>query len=233
MVTIEYRTTEYLKIEQLNNLRKGHAMDNNNFMSPADMAAVLRDNDNGWGGNSWWILLLFICLFNGGGMWGGNRSCSDALANQTIARAATTDDVATCQWRQDLSGQVRGITGGLADLGYSINTNIAQTRYDLADRSNNNAYNILSTLNNMAANQEKCCCENKQLISDTKYDLTNAIHAEGEATRALLQSNKIENLEAQLNQLQIQATLFNFGRYNAVNNGMYGPYYGGYYGTTF
>ena len=38
-------------------------------MSAADLAAVVgnRNNDGMWGGDgSWWIILLFLCLFNGG-----------------------------------------------------------------------------------------------------------------------------------------------------------------------
>lgn len=42
-------------------------------MSPADFAAVMRGNNgygynDGWGGgNSWWIVILFLAM-----MWGGN-----------------------------------------------------------------------------------------------------------------------------------------------------------------
>lgn len=36
-------------------------------ISPADLAAVMNKNDSWGNGGCWWIILLFICLFNGGG----------------------------------------------------------------------------------------------------------------------------------------------------------------------
>lgn len=41
-----------------------------NGMSPADYAAITGNNQNGWGGdNMWWIILLFLVFGNG---WGNN-----------------------------------------------------------------------------------------------------------------------------------------------------------------
>ena len=51
------------------------ALDNGGGMSPADMAAVMGNNNgNGWGfGNdsgAWWIIILFLFAFMGNGGWG-------------------------------------------------------------------------------------------------------------------------------------------------------------------
>lgn len=44
-------------------------------------------------------------------------------------------------------------------------------------------------------------------------DTQRAIHAEGEATRAMLQQNKIESLQAQINNLQMQNAMAGVVRY--------------------
>ena len=51
-------------------------------MSPADYAAVTRNNDDGFGGGNgaWWLIVLFLFAFTGwgnagrGGMFGGGTS---------------------------------------------------------------------------------------------------------------------------------------------------------------
>lgn len=42
-----------------------------NEMTPADMAAVIKDNDGFGNGNGWWIILLFMFMGFGTGGWGG------------------------------------------------------------------------------------------------------------------------------------------------------------------
>ena len=53
-------------------------MFNGSGLSVADIAAVTRDNDNdGFGGNNgWWLLIILFALFGWGGNgygWGGNQ----------------------------------------------------------------------------------------------------------------------------------------------------------------
>lgn len=50
-------------------------------------------------------------------------------------------------------------------------------------------------------------------VANNKYDLASAIHAEGEATRNMLQQNKIESLQGQINQLQMQNAMCGVVRY--------------------
>ena len=47
-------------------------------MTPADLAAVVNDNDGFGGGNGWWIILLFLFLGWGNNGWGGNNVANDA-----------------------------------------------------------------------------------------------------------------------------------------------------------
>jgi hypothetical protein len=67
---------------------------------------------------------------------------------------------------------------------------------------------------NMLANQNACCCETKQLIMQNNYDSamrdagTNAnITAQIQSVKDMISQNKIEQLQAQVQQLQLaQAT---------------------------
>ena len=50
-------------------------------------------------------------------------------------------------------------------------------------------------------------------IQDKIYDVKTSIHAEGEATRAMIQQNKIETLQGRINQLELQNAMCGVVRY--------------------
>ena len=54
----------------------------------------------------------------------------------------------------------------------------------------------------ISAQISECCCKTQ-----------TAIHAEGEATRALIQENKIEALQQKINALELQSALCGVVRY--------------------
>lgn len=85
---------------------------------------------------------------------------------------------------QALDRQLSGITYGLADSTFALN---------------NTVVNEGRSLQTQIAN---CCCETQK-----------AIHAEGEATRALIQQNKIEALQQKINELELKANLCGVVRY--------------------
>lgn len=86
--------------------------------SLSDIAALAKDNDGCMGG-SWWVILLFLFLMNGNGWNGWNRGGgAGALDTSMMARAATTSDVADSQWRQEVNGQLRGLTNGQCSTAY-------------------------------------------------------------------------------------------------------------------
>ncbi len=93
-----------------------------------------------------------------------------------------------------MNGQLRGITNGLCDGFYAVNSGMKDgfymTREGIAE-------------NRFAAQQ--CCCETNRNIDAARYEnskntceITNAIHAEGEATRALINANTIQELRDRL-----------------------------------
>ena len=64
---------------------------------------------------------------------------------------------------------------------------------------------VLSAINENRFAQQQCCCDTKGLIKDiaaenykNTCEITTAIHAEGEATRALINQNTMQDLRDRL-----------------------------------
>ena len=157
-------------------------MDSN--YSLADIRAATHDMDGMDGQGSWfWIVVLFLFMFgSGNGLFnnGGNA----------LTRAEMTDGFNN----QSVLRKLDGITQGLCDGFYAMNTGML------------NGFNSVGTQiaeSRFAAQQ--CCCETNRNIDNVRYDaqkntcdITTAIHAEGEATRAMIQANTIQNLRDRL-----------------------------------
>jgi hypothetical protein len=67
---------------------------------------------------------------------------------------------------------------------------------------------------------QNCCCETNRNIDAVRYeaqkntcDITTAIHAEGEATRALIRENEIQALRDKVHALEQNAALCGVVRY--------------------
>ena len=92
-----------------------------NEMTPADFAAVCGNNNNdAFGGNgAWWILLLFLFGWGRGGYGGfgnGGGCGGDSCATQADVRAAVD--------QQTLIGKLDRQTYGIADATYALNNTI-------------------------------------------------------------------------------------------------------------
>ena len=170
----------------------------NNALSAADVAAVTNPRmgygcyDGGFGGDSWaWIIL--VILLGGVNGFGYGRDGG---------RCATVEDVNNSANFTRLENQVRmnentiqqgftNIGNGICDLGYKELQNFSTLRYDNAIGQKE-----------LSAQIADCCCKTQ-----------TAIHAEGEATRALIQENKIEALQQKINALELQSALCGVVRY--------------------
>ena len=86
--------------------------------SLADIAAATgasRNNSNdGWGGDGWWIILLFLFAGWGGNGWGGFGGGSGA--------GTVKEEIAYGFDMNGLENGVRGIQQGLCDGFYAMNT---------------------------------------------------------------------------------------------------------------
>lgn len=152
-----------------------------NGLSAGDVLALSRDNDGFFGDGIWGIIMLLIIagLFSGNGFGWGNRN--NGLTEEYIANQFT---------QRDLYNNNTNIL----DTKYSLGTEIMENRFNCSQNACNTQKEILQSrydnaLGNQTilANQAQCCC-----------DLKTAIHAEGEATRNMIQEDKIQQLRDQV-----------------------------------
>ena len=183
-------------------------MDN---MSLADIAAVT-NKDRGDGifgdgcGGFFWIVVLFLVFgMMGGGLWGNNSGLQGALTRGEMADGFNTAEI------------LRNQNGIMRDQ-FGVQRDVLENRYNtqlgLAGIDK-------SIMENRFAGQQ-CCCETQKEILKNRYDgalqaqamqaqqaqcccdVKTAIHAEGEATRALINANTMQELRDNLQAAQLQ-----------------------------
>lgn len=147
----------------------------NEGLSAGDILALTKDNDNDMWNNPF-IYLVWLAILGGGGIFGGGRTAE-------LQNAVTRSDLFEGFNNQDVNGQLRGITSGICDGFYATRQGISELGYAMKD----------------------CCCGINRNIDAVRYEgaqntcaITNAIHAEGEATRALINANTMQDLRDKL-----------------------------------
>ena len=159
----------------------------------------MNKNEGMSGGMGWyWVFFLFFLLAWGGNGFGfGNHNANQInndffffFLKNTVDNGFTQVANQNFGIQKDLCQGFGAIQQGLANLGYQ---------------------------------QQQCCCEVNRNIDAVRADaykntceITNAIHAEGEATRALMTQNTIQELRDQLQAAQLQ--LGNLSQTNTLTN---------------
>lgn len=170
--------------------------------SLSDIAAVIGNNGypampvfmgggfGGYGsglGGDWLGLILLALIFgNGwGGGFGGFGGGNGAFGTAALAQGFADNRVLA---------KLDGITQGLCDGFYAQNTNVLTGFSSIGNQIAENRF---------AAQQ--CCCETNRNIDAVRFDnekcccrLENLIHNEAETTRALINSNTMQNLRDKL-----------------------------------
>lgn len=159
-------------------------------LSAADVAAVTRNNDyDGFGNGGWiWIILLAFLFRGNWGGYGGYGGESPLVSEEFIKRDIfnTNQNVSNtaCQTQRDVLEN--RYTAQLCCC--ETQKEILQSRYDAALQAQT-----------IQAQLASCCC-----------DLKTAIHAEGEATRGLIQGNMIQDLKDRLAERDRDLSTANF-----------------------
>ena len=183
-------------------------MESGSGLSVADALALQNRNNDGMfgGGNGTWVwvfFLFFLLAWGGGGFGFGNN----AAAQGALTRAELYDGLNYNQ----LENAVRGIQNGLCDGFYAMNTGMLNgfsgVQRDLCQGFNG----INQNINQARFDSQQCCCETNRNIDAVRYenarntcDIVNAIKADGDATRALMTQNTIQELRDQLQAAQLQ-----------------------------
>lgn len=178
------------------------------MMENGGLTPVYTVNDGNWGNGSWVWMFLILALCGCGG-WGNNwnRGGGFDMAATFANGSITRDQVANEFSYNDIKNGIRGLANGLCDGFYAQNTTMLQgfnqngrevleSRYQLGEAI---------TANRFASQQ--CCCETNRNIDAVRSEnyrntceITTAIHAEGEATRALITQNQMQELRDRLNE---------------------------------
>ena len=186
-------------------------MDN---LSVADIAAVTRNSDycnDGMGfGGGWLSWILIFALLGGGGFGFNNRG-----------NCASTEDLASGFNFSALQGKTNDILAAVNNVNQNIGNAVCSSTYELGSKIDN------------------CCCNTQAAIQQVRYDMAvqngdikSLIHSEAEATRNLMQQNKIESLQQQINALQLNSALCGIPRTSPYGYGIYAyPTCSGYNGT--
>lgn len=168
-------------------------------MSLSDIAAVTRNNDNdGWGNSgAWWIIILFLFVFMGGGFWGNRQGDYGQYAT-----AASQQEILFGQQFGQLNDRLTNIGNGICDSTFALNNSITSEGRALQGQL------------------AECCCENRLAtanlaaqMNQNTCDITTAIHAEGEATRQLIQTNEIQALRDKVSSLEMDNRMYGVVRY--------------------
>lgn len=198
-------------------------------LSASDVA--LLNNNDGWGNNSWiWIFCLFFLFFGfGGNGWNGNnqQNMQDAIA------AGNGGYVTNSQMNDALKFQ------SLQEGSKDIIASVEQSKYDTANtlaaiesRIAGQEANILALGNTIAEKQNTCCQQALRGIDGVNYNAAQNTASINENTTAqvqkvldAIQQNKIDTLQAQVNQLQLQNATNGVLRYpNGFNYSMPNPF---------
>ena len=187
-------------------------------MSNAELLALLNSQDDeGMGWNNPFFYLIFIWLFamfggNGFGFggFGGGYGAYGAISNEFLfsnlnagqdairaSQIATQNGIASATY--DLSNQINAI-------GQTIGQGLCSTTYELSSKIDAGRYDqALATQQLSRQISDSCCATNRNIdalanqVSMDTCAIKEAIFRDGEATRALINANTMQELRDKLN----------------------------------
>lgn len=163
--------------------------------SLADIAAATgKDGMDGFGTNNgaWWIIILFLFVLGG---WGGAGFGMNKPAGGLTSEIAYGFDM------NGLENGIRGIQQGLADGFYAMNNGMLNGFHGVDNALCNGFYTVNNGIQQARFDSQQCCCETNRNIDAVRYensrntgDIVNAIREDGNATRALINANMMQDL---------------------------------------
>lgn len=173
-------------------------------------------NNNGFGGdNGWWVLIILFALFGG---WGNGGFGGYGAGNGALTRGDLCQDMNF----SDLESAVRGVQQGLCDGFYAMNTGMLNgfsgVQQTLCQGFNGVNTSILQSANateraidNVSHQLSDCCCATQRAIDGVNYNLAknacDIIQANSANTQRIidfLTTDKIATLQAENSALTAQ-----------------------------
>ena len=194
-------------------------MAENNGLSVSDVAALSNGGFGGFGGGFEGLIYLAViaAMFGGGfgfgGFGGGNAAAMAGMATQADMQRGFDNQNTMAQTR-DILGAV---TGGTAQTIAASTANATNAIEAIKDGNANliREFGTVETaLTALSGSMQSCCCDVKQAVMQNNYDAairdaaTNAnFTAQIQAVKDQISQNKVEQLQAQINALQLQSAM--------------------------
>ena len=179
-------------------------------LSAADIAAVTNGGGfGGYGGDGWWLILLFLFAFGGwgngfGGGYGGGgvpyvandvqRGFDQSAVMSGISGIQTslsngfaTSEVSQCNQTANLTGQISALALNQATNACNTNTNIADLKYTVATEA----------------------CADRAAVTDALQVVTNAINNGVQSIKDQMCQDKIDAKNEEIANLRTQINLSN------------------------
>ena len=163
-------------------------MENASIVPVMDVNRGYGYGDGYCNGGSWFMWIIVLFALTGG--WGNGYGRNGAGLTQVEMQQGFDT--------QSILRKLDGISNGLCDGFYAQNSTMLQgfngTQREILD----SRYQLGNQIAENRFAQQQCCCELKAEGYRNTCEITNAIHAEGEATRALIQHNVMQELRDKL-----------------------------------
>jgi len=182
--------------------------------SLADIAAVTSNDNDGLGhGGVWWVIVLFLILLGGVGF--NRNQTGEAVTEAGLCNAMNFNDLQNAVGRlsDQNDQQTSQLANGIANLGYEE----------------------LKNINNLQQQISECCCTTQRAIDSVNYNgatntasINENVTAQVQKVLDAITSNRMAEMQSQIDQLQLQSALCGVVRYpNATTYAaMNNPYFG-------
>ena len=201
-------------------------------LSPADIAALSGNKNDGFGGDGLYgIIVLFLLMGmmgNGFGGWGGGNPAINADLQRGFDQSAVTGAINGVQSSLNaiptqLCGVTQAVNNGFATA------EVADSARQMANMQQTWAsqQSLENRLDTIAQNQQSCCCENRlalanlqstilaencadrQALSDGVRDILAATQAQTQAILTQMCNDKLDTKNEQILALQNQLNMAN------------------------
>ncbi len=174
---------------------------------------------NMFGDGSWWIILFLIFGMFGGGWGFGNGGFGGGMNGGVGSEVQRGFDHSSIVTKLD------GITNGLSDGFYTVNSNLSNGFHGVDNAICNLGYQtqqgfnqtniaLMQGQNALATQLANCCCENREAIANVRYDLAT----QSCDTRNTIQNTTRDILENQNSGVQAILGKLSQMEYNDLNS---------------
>lgn len=143
-------------------------------MTPADIAAVTRNNNNDSSFGNDWTWLIILALFGGGfggfgGFGGGGILPWLLFGNGGFGGAGGTNGYVLTSDFANIERKLDGINNGICDSTFALNNTINGNFRTLDNAICNIGYQALQNTNSIQSQLASCCCDIQGGIKDVAY----------------------------------------------------------------